>query len=282
MTQPLVTLGMPVRNGAATLRSALDSMVNQDYSNLEIVISDNASDDSTADILHDYARRYRFIRLFRHEVPISAYENYTFVLRQAGGQFFAWCAHDDTRSLNFISGLLPFLADPATILAFGDLYIFDGKNPPSQRTDYQFATDDLPRWRRLRKTALIQCFHIYGLWRIEALKNLKLSYGKWWPDMPIMLGMAAIGTFHYVPGVSFYYFEVTKTARERAYYQDYRAPMSLIGNLMDVFKASFVTVSRTSDILSGILAVIFLAEKFARQVPKSLARRFELASSRAR
>ena len=64
---PLVTLGVPVRNGAAMLAAALDSIVAQDYPNLEVVVSDNASTDATPEILRDYVQRYRHIRVIRQE-----------------------------------------------------------------------------------------------------------------------------------------------------------------------------------------------------------------------
>jgi glycosyltransferase involved in cell wall biosynthesis len=272
MGVPLITLGMPVRNGAATLRSALDSMVNQDYPNLEIVISDNASADPTPDILRDYAARYSFIRIFRHDVPLTAVGNFTFVLEQARGAFFGWCAHDDTRSLNFVSGLLPAFADPQTVLAFGDLYILNGRDSASLRKVYDFANDGLPRWRRLRKAALMQCFHIYGLWRVDALRSLRIRYASWWPDLPIMMGMAANGIFRYVPGVTFEYFEVIKTTDERSYHQDHRAPAYLIVNLLDVFRGCCVTVTRAVGVFYGTLALFFLVEKFSRQVLQRCAR----------
>lgn len=265
---------MPVRNGGATLQLALDSMVNQDYPNLEIVVSDNASDDSTSDILQHYAARYEFIRIFRQDKPLTAYDNFMFVLRQARGEFFAWCAHDDTRSLNFVSGLLQAFADPQAVLAFGDLYVWDGEGPPSFHADYRFSTEGLPRWRRLRKAALMQCFHFYGLWRIDPLRHLEFCYARWWGDLPIMMGMAANGVFRHVPGVLFQYFEAAKSTEARAYAQNFQAPAALLINLLDVCRSCFVTVARAAGVLSGVLAFCFVVEKFARQTPKSFSRRF--------
>ena len=52
--QPLVSIGVPVFNGEKTLAWALDSLLGQDYANLEIIISDNASTDTTAEICEKY------------------------------------------------------------------------------------------------------------------------------------------------------------------------------------------------------------------------------------
>src|SRR5262249_51877158 len=53
----LVSVGVPVYNGAAELRRALDTLVAQTHRNLEIVISDNASTDATPEICREFAKR---------------------------------------------------------------------------------------------------------------------------------------------------------------------------------------------------------------------------------
>ena len=53
--QLLVSIGVPVFNGEKKLAHALDSLLEQDYSNLEIIISDNGSTDATTEICASYA-----------------------------------------------------------------------------------------------------------------------------------------------------------------------------------------------------------------------------------
>ena len=52
---PLVTIGMPVYNGSASLESSIESILSQSYQNLEIIISDNNSEDSSMEICRKYA-----------------------------------------------------------------------------------------------------------------------------------------------------------------------------------------------------------------------------------
>lgn len=54
---PLVSILLPVRNAAATLPAALDSLLAQTLADLEVVAVDDGSADSTAEVLADYARR---------------------------------------------------------------------------------------------------------------------------------------------------------------------------------------------------------------------------------
>jgi len=270
---PLVTLGVPVRNDAAMLRPALESMVGQTHGHLEIIVSDNASNDATPIILQEFAAQYSFIRVIRHEQPLTAIDNFLFVLTQAKGEFFAWCAHDDTRSADFVSGLMSAFDNPDVVLAFGDLYIWDGANPPVWRKDYHFSNAGLSRTSRLRKAAHMQCYHIYGLWRTNALRRIKYNYTPWWPDMPIMLAAAADGVFRHVTGPNFIYYEVTKTEEERARSQNFQEPASKIGNVLSLLRAVFRTVRRTSGLSAGAIATVFVAEKYFRYAPIYLYRR---------
>jgi glycosyltransferase involved in cell wall biosynthesis len=57
MDSPRVTVCVPVRNGSRTIRRTLDSILAQDYSNLEVIVSDNCSTDDTAQIVQGYAER---------------------------------------------------------------------------------------------------------------------------------------------------------------------------------------------------------------------------------
>ena len=60
-----VTIGMPVWNGEQFVWEAIESILGQTYSDLELVISDNGSSDGTGEICSDYAKQDRRIRYIR-------------------------------------------------------------------------------------------------------------------------------------------------------------------------------------------------------------------------
>lgn len=109
-TQPLVTIGIPVYNGARHIEQALDSVLAQDYANLEIIISDNASTDKTAEICQTYLQKDKRIQYHRNTENKGAAKNYSFVLDQANGTYFTWLACDDLfDSPAYISSLINFM-----------------------------------------------------------------------------------------------------------------------------------------------------------------------------
>ena len=73
---PHVSVGLPVRNGERFLARALDSLLAQDHADLEIVVSDNASDDATPDICRQYARQDSRVRYQRNESNIGLVANF--------------------------------------------------------------------------------------------------------------------------------------------------------------------------------------------------------------
>ena len=66
--EPLISFGLPVYNGAPYLRRAFDSILAQTRADFELIVSDNASTDGTAQIIDDYARRDPRIRAFQEEL----------------------------------------------------------------------------------------------------------------------------------------------------------------------------------------------------------------------
>jgi glycosyltransferase involved in cell wall biosynthesis len=86
---------MPVYNGAAHLREALDTLLAQTFADFEVIISDNASTDETPAIIAEYAARDPRIRHVRQEVNRGAAANFNTVFAMARGKYFKWFAHDD-------------------------------------------------------------------------------------------------------------------------------------------------------------------------------------------
>jgi len=106
---PRVSIGVPVYNGGASLREALESLRTQSFNDIEILISDNCSSDATEAICLEYANRDPRFRYVRQPENIGAAANFRYVLTHSLAEFFLWNAADDTRSPNFIEINLLFL-----------------------------------------------------------------------------------------------------------------------------------------------------------------------------
>ena len=102
MNEPLVSVGVPAFNGEPYVEETLDCILGQTYSNLEILISDNASCDRTGEICRRFAETDPRVRYRRNERNLGAAANYNQVFRMASGKYFKWAAVDDLLSSDFI------------------------------------------------------------------------------------------------------------------------------------------------------------------------------------
>jgi glycosyltransferase involved in cell wall biosynthesis len=98
---PLVTIGIPTYNRASGfLKVALQCAVEQSYPNLEIIVSDNCSNDGTGDLV----RAFNDVRIkyYRHKINIGASNNFNFCLEKAEGDYFLLLHDDDMIDSDFV------------------------------------------------------------------------------------------------------------------------------------------------------------------------------------
>lgn len=202
---PQVTLGLPVRNGAALLDKAIAAALAQDYPHITLLISDNCSTDATPDICARHAAADPRIRYHRQTRDLGAIGNFEWLARQAEGDYFMWVAHDDTRAPDCVSQLVAGLsAHPQAIIAYGDVeeIALDGSR---RMIPFDGDTRGLGLADRLRKTAQPQFFQTYGLWRRTALQQLSFGATAWGQEVPMMMAAACLGEVVHVPGAVLHY-----------------------------------------------------------------------------
>jgi len=76
--KPFVSIGFPVYNSEKHLKRSLEAILKQTFSNFELIISDNASSDSTPDICKEYMKNDSRIRYFRQEKNLGLIGNFNF------------------------------------------------------------------------------------------------------------------------------------------------------------------------------------------------------------
>lgn len=175
MTPPAVTIGMPVYNGATFIRRALDSVLAQDFRDLEVLISDNASTDDTATIIAAYVARDQRIRYVRHESNVGSLNNFIYVLKNARGRWFSWLAHDDYYETADHVRKLSAQLTAGNQLAFPNVNIIhydaDGKIVAQQRDHFAHFRGMSTRLGMSRATVRGASQPYYGLWEPAKLRE---------------------------------------------------------------------------------------------------------------
>ena len=91
----LVTVCVPVYNGESFLKETLQSIVDQTYSNIEILVGDNASEDKTPEIVKGFVSKDNRVKHLRIEKNICFSANCNRLINQASGEFIAIYHADD-------------------------------------------------------------------------------------------------------------------------------------------------------------------------------------------
>ena len=120
----LVSVGIPTHNRPENLEKALKYITSQTYSNLEIIVSDNASTNSLVEeIVKNYTRVDSRVKYFKQVHNIGVLANAEFVLKQSSGEFFTWVSDDDWRSREFIESMVTLLENNKNLnMAFCDYH----------------------------------------------------------------------------------------------------------------------------------------------------------------
>jgi glycosyltransferase involved in cell wall biosynthesis len=205
-TEPLVTVAVPVYNGRLTLRNTIESIRAQTYSNLEILICDNASTDGTKELCRQYEIEDSRVRYYWNPKNIGQTKNFHRTLQLATGEFFMWTCADDARPIKAIEHLVKALIEkPGSVMAHGAV-IAKGKDFEVQVSNEMDLSSESATERIRTFTSGIQHNSmIHGLYRRNALKEVILGahYGQ---DYLFCLQVCLVGPVEYVqfPMIIFY------------------------------------------------------------------------------
>ena len=189
---------MPVYNEEQFIEEAIVSILNQDYENLELIISDNASTDRTKEICMNYSEKDSRIRFYSRDATTDSTTNFNYVASLAKGDFFMWASGHDTRDTTFISRCVAALErSDSIVLCYSDATWIDknGKKIGFENSDLD--TVGMSKIERIKKVFwnLGYAYPIYGVFRKDAL-NITLPYQKiLGPDIVLLSELSAIGEF---------------------------------------------------------------------------------------
>lgn len=91
----MLSIGLAVRNGGQLVERCIESILSQDFTDFELVVCDNLSDDGTIERLKRYACVDPRVRFSVNEVDVGAHNSMRRVLDRSRGAFFRWISHDD-------------------------------------------------------------------------------------------------------------------------------------------------------------------------------------------
>lgn len=95
MKTPLVSIVLATHNGEKYLKEQLDSLINQTYPALEIIVVDDCSTDATVDIIKLYRQKYGHIKFYQNEAVLGPVKNFEKGMVLSAGEYISLCDQDD-------------------------------------------------------------------------------------------------------------------------------------------------------------------------------------------
>lgn len=204
---PEISVAMPVYNGAQWLPAAFDSILNQTFTDFEVVICDNASKDASEQVCRDFASQDTRIRYIRNPKNIGVANNYNKAFSESKGRFVKWATTNDYIEPTMLERCLEVLnARPDVVLCYAKTRLFDPKTNYQQ--DYE---DDLnlqqqsaaERFRKFFQNSRLNNI-MNGVIRSDALRRTRLYQNYIGADVNMIAELSLYGKFYEIPEYLFY------------------------------------------------------------------------------
>lgn len=211
-----IGIALPVYNGASFLPACLDSLTEQKFKDFTIYAVDDNSQDSSLELLNNYAGEDSRIRVQSNDRNLGAYFNFMSIVKQVDEPFFLWASQDDIWPPDFLSGLLAILSeDRDIVLAASSIRFFQNKLSdykrlviensylPSNNNQYTLAKKFVVR----RNKSVLQKNNnfIHGLFRTQTFKDVTFNYvGPFYRERHVLALTSLSGRISYSPEIFFY------------------------------------------------------------------------------
>ncbi len=179
MTQPSVTIGIPLYNEGKFIAETLLSAVDQSYPYLKILVSDNASTDNTLEIVRQIAANHTNISVISQPQNIGATNNFEFVMQNADTEYFCWLGGHDVLHPEFIQKAInTFLSNDNLSLVYPESQTIEEKGLllnhfPNSKIDTSSLSLTTGPLKLLKN--LGACTAIHGLYKTRQIQQYKIK-----------------------------------------------------------------------------------------------------------
>jgi glycosyltransferase involved in cell wall biosynthesis len=178
----LVSIGIPTYNRPEGLRKTLECLTRQTYQNLEIIISDNCSQNfGVQQVVYEFIQLDNRIEFHTQTENKGPAFNFKFVLNKAKGDYFMWAADDDWWDPKFVENIVMLIqASPGAVAGFCNYTIVNEQNVQlhypnslpyllniSHQSDYTRLSSFINQYEGYGKSNLF-----YSIVRTDILKSI--------------------------------------------------------------------------------------------------------------
>lgn len=190
----LISVIVPIYNTEKYLVECIESIREQTYSNIEIILVDDGSTDASIEICDEFSKKDSRVRVFHKENEGSAVAK-NFGIQQSKGEYIILVDSDDTVSDKMIEVLYTHIKEKNADIAIGNYYIYDesDKNFYFYVTDKDFSVEELAIQEIMNRQAGDWQFNssafilpTFKLIKKELFKEVQFSNGRRFDDEATM------------------------------------------------------------------------------------------------
>lgn len=170
LSNPLVTVFITAYNSEKYISESLESVINQTYKNLEILIIDDGSSDDTNKIIRTY--KDKRIRLITNDENMGIPFNRIKSVEIARGEFLAILDADDVSMLNRIENQVKFMNENKEVLVAGSFYKIFGNKIINRKYRLNLDSDEMKISLIFRNPLL----NSSSIIRLNKIKELGINY----------------------------------------------------------------------------------------------------------
>jgi glycosyltransferase involved in cell wall biosynthesis len=195
---PLVSIGIPVYNGEKTIEKTLKRITNQDYKNIEVIVSDNCSTDFTVSIAEKIAREDSRVKVYKSNENRGLIWNFNRVFSLAEGEYFMWASHDDEHSIEFVSSCIEIMRGNPNIALCAPNVVATWEKDESEIWMSSLESFSDKGNLELRYSETLRNFPavaIYGVYQSSLVKKTKLMPHAMGGDLLFIQNLSLYGKF---------------------------------------------------------------------------------------
>jgi glycosyltransferase involved in cell wall biosynthesis len=199
---PRLSIGLPVFNGERYVAAALGSLLDQTFTDFELIICDNASTDATGEICRAFAAADARVQYHRNPANRGAAYNYNRTVALARAAYFKWAAHDDVCAPTFLERCVGVLdREPDTVLCHSLSEAIDDRGRVIGR--YAGEVDAVHEHPAARFWRMIgtphYCIPVFGVMRAEVLRDTPMHGEYVGADRNLLAELCLRGRIRLVP-----------------------------------------------------------------------------------
>jgi glycosyltransferase involved in cell wall biosynthesis len=197
----IVSIGMPIYNESKYISETIESVLNQEFRDFQLIISDNASTDNTLSICQKYAAQDSRIRIIQNDTNIGASDNFKKVFEESNSQYFVWMAGHDLWHSQFLSKCIDGLdQNSSVVLYYPKSICIDDTDQNLGVIGRGIDTRGLDPVSRFQVVLWGMGYGspIYGLLRSSALKQVTLGTKTVGPDNILLNELSLLGDLAYL------------------------------------------------------------------------------------